>query len=766
MEDTATSVVTWNPTTAAMDRFALLDWLLPACEAETAALFYPKTALVLSPGWVHTAADVERAVAAYRDERLPAETFESVTQNGKPYTIRGAQRLGLVPHRNGNVSIFCVDLDDHAGDGGNVHLQSPISIFLGAEPICITSKSGRGRHLFFQLHSPMPIDAFVRWGKAWGFNRTGQPELFPKTAKRTQLWLPNAPNERGGDRHIGGTVDSCLVEQLPPAPKVKLASSTLEFFRGCVPAGDRNNRLNKAAFELGAKRVSELEAHRLCRFGARLCGLDVDDAAAVDSTFESGYRAGQGAGALSGNKPTKLFTLDGIGNGERFTSRYGRRTRYCYELKQWLIWTGSRWSLSAQHWIQRWAKRAAKRIKQETRFAVRQAETEGRAEESRQLQTAYQRHQRFTSSQRGVQEMLAMAQSEPGIQAPLDSFDRDPWLLNVGNGTVNLRDGQLRPYRRGDGITKQSRVSFLSDAPSPRWDAFVERIFAGDRELIDFVRRAVGYSLTGLVSEQCLFFLYGGGSNGKSVFVQTLLHICGEYGQKAPTEMLMKQERSSGSASPELARLRGVRFAVTAELEEGKQFGEARVKDLTGADRIVARPLFCDPVEFEPTHKLWMYGNHKPTIRGTDDGIWRRIRLIPFQVTIPEHERDPQLMAKLQDEAEGILAWAVRGCLEWQQVGLSAPAVVTGATDAYRRDSDRLREFIGECCVVTEHARVAKADFYVAYEKWAHAGGERPWSKKKVGEALTGQGYQDGRGTGGTRYWEGLGLVTSDMSDT
>ena len=213
-----------------------------------------------------------------------------------------------------------------------------------------------------------------------------------------------------------------------------------------------------------------------------------------------------------------------------------------------------------------------------------------------------------------------------------------------------------------------------------------------------------------------------------------------------------------------MARLRGVRLAVTAELDENQRMGEARVKDLTGADRIVARHLYREPIEFDPTHKLWIYGNHKPAIRGTDDGIWRRIRLVPFTVTIPNDEKDPHLTEKLKRERDGILGWAVRGCLEWQRDGLGLPSAVASATEAYRSESDRLAAFLDECCVVEMWARVGKTDLYSAYHTWSQNSGEHPVSKRKLGQQLMERGFDEER-TKRQRNWIGLGLLTGGAPD-
>lgn len=756
-----------------IDRFALLEWLLPNCEPDRVALLYPQGDNGLSPGWAMGRENATRAIEAYRNGTLAEETFRSKTKRGKPYRITGAVRLGLVPHRNKRVQIFCVDLDDH-GDGATVPLAAAINRFFGPEPLTFSSKGGKGLHCFFRLAEPMNDEAFVQWAKAWGFNRQGEPEVFPKTTKNTQAWLPNEPNEHGGDRYISGDFDSCRVTALPDAPPVKLTTRTLHFLRGFVRAPGRNDALNRAAFELGQKRVSPKDAWRLCERGAKLCGLEQEEPAQTVTTFQSGFDAGSNAPTASPHAPSqhvasngtapepviKFRSLDGVGNGERFVDNYGPQVRYSYDLDQWLIWTGKRWSFDSQAHVEAMAKKTARLILKEMEKAIQKARDEGKDDDEIEgIEKAYRRQYQSAARVHGVKDTLKMAQSEPGVKVPIAQLDANPMLMNVRNGTIDLTSGQMCPHRRGDRITKLAPVSFNLDAYSTRWQQFLDRIFDGDEELIAYIQRAVGYSLTGRVDEQCLFFLYGSGQNGKSVFIQTLLHVLGEYAQKAPTEMIMKQDRASpGNASPDMARLRGVRMAVTAELEENQRMGEARVKDLTGADRIVARPLYRNPIEFDPTHKLWIYGNHKPTIRGTDDGIWRRIRLIPFTVRIPDDEKDPHLTEKLQRERDGILAWAVRGCLEWQRDGLGLPHAVASATEAYRSESDRLAEFLEECCVQEMCARVGKSELYAAYEAWCRDSGEYAMSKKKLGLRLAERGFEEQR-TKHQREWLGLRLI-------
>lgn len=743
----------------ASNRVDLISWLWPYCDHEHAAVMYPHSGGKDSTGWLHNKEDVQRAVKAFVEGTLESERFETATKEGKSYTIHGATRLGLVPHRDSVVTVFCLDLDDHTGDGGNAHLRATLSKFFGVFTVLFTSKGGKGFHCFFKLKEPMAVRDFVAWSKAWGFNRLGEPEVFPKTEKLTQVWLPGEPNEQGGDRYISGDFESCVIDELPEAPTEHLTSTTLRFLRGQQTQPGRNEALNKAAFELGKKRVDCTQAWTLCERGSRLCGLEPDE---TRTTFESGYKAGmQAEPQLPTNSTNQAttggsaiqYSLDGIGNGERFVSMHGQDARYCYKLKEWYVWDTTRWAVRRDR-VEGMAKLAACSIEDEMHAVCGQGDGA-----NAELRKKYGRHLRSTSTKRGLDEILYIARSEPGMSIDVGKLDGDPMLFNCKNGTIDLKTGTMRKHARSDMLTKISPVRYDPDAPCPRWLAFLDRVFGSDQELIGYMQRAAGYALTGDTSEQCLFFMHGLGCNGKSVFASVLLHVLGDYGQRAPAEIIMRQERSSASSpSPYIARLRGVRLAVTSELEDQQRFGEAKVKDLTGGDKIVGRALHKDPIEFDPTHKLLLYGNHKPSISGTDHGIWRRIRLIPFEVTIPESERDPHLIDALKAEASGILAWLVEGCTRWQRDGLGIPNAVSQATNTFRGESDQVGKFIEECCVKACGVSIPKGELHTAFASWCTASGEPYLSSKAFSMRLKSTGFGEARSRT-AREWIGLELI-------
>jgi len=334
--------------------------------------------------------------------------------------------------------------------------------------------------------------------------------------------------------------------------------------------------------------------------------------------------------------------------------------------------------------------------------------------------------------------------------------------MNVNNGTLDLRTGTLGPHRRDDRITRCLRVNFDQGAECPRWRAFLHRILDSNADLIGFVQRAVGYTLTGSTAERCMFILHGGGKNGKTVFIESLRLLLGDYVARAPTQTLLVKR---GETIPnDLARLRGVRLVTASETGDGNQLDEALVKDITGGDRVMARFMRGEWFEFTPHFKIFLSTNHKPRITGTDDAIWDRLRLVPFLIRIPEEERRPmeQMLAEFESELAGILNWAVQGCLDWQRHGLGEPPEVRIATLDYRGEMDTLGEFLAECCLLRSDARVSSHDLYGEYKRWATDAGERVWSHKRFAQGLEQRGSQQGfrkQHTREGRVWQGLGLA-------
>ena len=440
--------------------------------------------------------------------------------------------------------------------------------------------------------------------------------------------------------------------------------------------------------------------------------------------------------------PLLVLNLTDAGNAERFRAHAGDRFGYVHAQGSWLHYDGSRWQRDGSGQAVRAALDTLRTMADE---ADKVSDTEHRGE--------LLKHALDSESSARLSAMLTLGQAMLPVAA--EQLDRDPNLLNVTNGTLDLRTGQLRPHDRDDWITRLAPVPYDSDATCPRWEAFLHRVMDDNERLIAFLQRAVGYSLTGHTNEQILLLMYGVGANGKSTFLETLRALLADY--SAITDFTTFLKRDSEGARNDLARLVGTRFVSAVEAEAGKPLAEALVKQLTGGDTITARFLFKEFFDFRPQFKIWLAANHKPGIRGNDHGIWRRIRLVPFTVTIPEPERDPLLTQKLAEELPGILAWAVRGCLDWREQGLGVPQEIRAATASYQEEMDLFGGFLDEGCVADPSAQVTAKELYASYKAWAEANGEKPRSQKALSMGLRERGYEAAR-TKRARCWRGLRL--------
>ena len=449
-----------------------------------------------------------------------------------------------------------------------------------------------------------------------------------------------------------------------------------------------------------------------------------------------------------GARQPARFNLTDLGNAERFVYRHGSDVRYCYPWGKWLVWNGARWERDEAGKVYKLAKAAVRGIYNE----AANAEDEDRRK-------ALAKHAAASESEAKIRAMLEL--SKPEVPVSPDDLDAAPWLLNAPNGTVDLRAGELREHRREDLLTKMAGAEYHPGAAAPAWEAFLEHVLPGE-ELRGFVQRAAGYSATGDTSEQCMLINHGAGANGKSTFHEAVSAALGDYAMRTPTEMLMSKR--GGGVPNDVARLKGARFVTASETEEGRRLAESLIKDLTGQDTISARFMRGEFFDFKPTHKLWLSTNHKPEIRGTDSAIWRRIRLVPWAVSIPPAEQDKKLPAKLRAESAGVLAWCVEGCVEWGRTGLQAPDEVRKATVAYRSEMDVIGAFLRDECEIGRDFKATLKAVYSRYEEWCEEGGERAESKRKFNARLTERGqFADRRsGPGGLREWHGLRLLTKE----
>ncbi len=429
-------------------------------------------------------------------------------------------------------------------------------------------------------------------------------------------------------------------------------------------------------------------------------------------------------------------------SSERLVALHGRDLRHCLTWGKWLAWDGKRWRPDDTGEARRRAKDAVMSM---------YSEAAGEPDDRRRQELL--KLALHSESSQKVRAVLTLAEVEPEIAVRPEQFDRDPWLLSCDNGTVDLRTGDLRASRREDFITKLAPVTFDPTAVCPEWEKFLDRIMAGNGRLIDYLQRAIGYTLTGTIREHVLHVLYGTGANGKSTLINTLLALLGDYGKRAAPGLLMQKYQESHPT--EVADLRGARFVATVEVEEGRRLAEVLTKELTGGDRMKARRMREDFWEFDPTFKFFLAANHKPVIKGTDPAIWRRILLVPFLVTIPTEKQDPVLIDKLKAELPGILNWAVRGCLAWQDGGLKPPPEVLAASAEYRSEMDVLAQFLMEHCIIGTAEEEHFQELYEKYVQWAELAGERVESRRAFGGRLTEKGFPAVK-RGGSRLRQGL----------
>ena len=520
-----------------------------------------------------------------------------------------------------------------------------------------------------------------------------------------------------------------------------------------ISDGTRNDTLYKLVRSLKAKGLSRTAIGAAVHEENRMkCDPPLPDDEVDRLLVHAWGQADRAEFAQNGRTESPCANATDAGNAIRFATQHRATIRWCPPWKSWLWYDGTRWQRDQNTQVMRLAKRTARSILDEAR------QTED--DERRRKLAAWA----VTSeSVKHLVAMIELAKSEEGIPVEPKYLDVDPWLLNVQNGTLDLRDGQLLPHDRERLITKLTPVVYDPNVVCPAWLAFLSRIFNNDEELIDFVQLAFGYSLTASVREQVLFFLHGKGANGKSTLVRILLALLGEYSLQTPSETLLIS-RQDGVVRNDLARFAGARVVAALESDGGRKLAAALIKQLTGNDMVTARFLFSELFQFPPTWKIWFSTNHRPVINDDGDAMWRRPKLIPFSVQIPEAEQDKELYTKLTQELSGILVWAVEGCLRWQRDGLTCPAVVTAATAEYRQDESIFTHFLEERCWVGKDEVVKFAELRTAYIEWAKESADKPLSSKAFAAALQEHGFQADK-IRNTRHYRGLRLRTMDVDD-
>ncbi len=455
---------------------------------------------------------------------------------------------------------------------------------------------------------------------------------------------------------------------------------------------------------------------------------------------------------LESHAALTAFNCTDLGNSKRLIARCGDIIRFCYPWKKWLVWDEESgvWRADYNGAILRLAKKIVTTIYEE---ASKMTE-----EDKRKIVAKWAVN---SESVQHLQAMVKLAESEENIPISPNQLDIDPWLLNCSNGTIDLRTGELKSHDKNDLITKIIPVEYNPEADCPIWVCFLEKIMNWNYDLIPFLQRAIGYSLTGNTSEQCLFLMYGVGANGKSTLLNIISTLLGDYAQTASSDSFLLKKYNT--ISNDVARMQGRRFISAVEAEGERQLAEVLVKQITGEDTISARFLYGEFFEFVPQFKLWLACNHKPVIRGTDHAIWRRIKLVPFNVTIPDEEQDKKLVEKLKNELSGILKWAVQGCLDWQKDGLQTPDDVKVATKDYRNEMDEIGIFLTERCIINPNEKANPTDLYNAYKKWCEDTGEKVLNQRAWGIRLTERGLIP-KQSDGKRFRQGVGLLENSTS--
>jgi putative DNA primase/helicase len=492
-------------------------------------------------------------------------------------------------------------------------------------------------------------------------------------------------------------------------------------------------RIEAGADVAGWPTLAELIGESAAKTIAKWLGLDGDQQLA-----KIGHN-----GPPPSNGPLAFSDIE---MARHFVEDHKEDLRYCGESNTWYHWTGTRWERDISLAIDKLSEVTIRRVVAEAKNGNINLSAIGNKQRMNGM-TGHAQHQLMVS---------------------INKFDTYPNLLNCENGTVDLSTGELRPHSRSDFLTKTTGVEYNPSAECPRFMEFLGRIMGDDEELQAYLQKAIGYALTGDTSQDVLFIAYGDGANGKSTLLNTVREMLGDFGLQTPIQTLLKGSRGGSDASPDVARLKGARFALASEPDDGNSLSEGLIKQLTGGDRITARHLRQEFIEFDPECKIWIQTNHLPAISGTDAGIWRRIHVIPFAVSIPPQEMKRNLANELKEEFPGILAWAVQGCLEWQRDGLERPDSVRNAVNAYQRQNDGVPVFLEER-VTKEKGRVLKASgMYEEYNYWANQEGYPQLSHNQLTPRLKKAGLEPGKNKAG-RHWKDVRLrdtIEDQFEDT
>jgi len=423
----------------------------------------------------------------------------------------------------------------------------------------------------------------------------------------------------------------------------------------------------------------------------------------VNKTVDSIYRYEDSLPTYCFSKG--IYALTDVGNAQRFKDMYGNIVKYIPEPKQFAIYNGKYWVISYKGEIERMARMVFKTIKEEAL----------KVQDSVKRQ-ALIKHANKSESEQRLKAMINLLKSEENIAMSITEFDKDPKMLNCNNGTINLRTGQLMPHQAENYFMKIINVDYNQNAQCPMFISFLNKIFKNNDRVIGYLKRVIGYSLAGLTNEQCLFILQGVGSNGKSVLIDVLRALFNNYSCNAEFKTFTKQ--ASQSIRNDVARMANARFVTAVEGDKKASLDESLIKAMTGGDTITARFLHKEFFDYEPTFKIFLVTNFLPKISNSGHSIWRRIKIINFDVIISKAEQDKDLTNKLKTELSGILNWAIEGCLEWQKSSLKEPQEVTNAVNKYKTSVDSANVFVKNCCILSPQSNVQFSHIYKDYCEW------------------------------------------------
>ena len=432
-------------------------------------------------------------------------------------------------------------------------------------------------------------------------------------------------------------------------------------------------------------------------------------------------------------------------NAERLVREHGKDIRFNPAWKKWVVWNGRYWETDDGNAM----------IFERCLDMVRNIYGDIIKTDDHRERIEIEKYAMMSESARRQKACVEVASWKKDLYIDCEKLDHNPWLINLKNGTIDMLTWDFTEHKKDEMITKIADVEYNPKADCPLWKHFILEIMNYNADLIKFVQTAIGWSLTGDISEQTMFILYGTGANGKSTFLNTIMHILGDFATAASIESFMR--KNGDQYTNDIARLRGTRFVTTTEAEQGRRLSEPLIKKITGNDQMTARFLYGEFFNFTPTFKIWMATNHKPIIKGTDHGIWRRIKLIPFTTRIPAEKQDKRLEEKLKTEASGILNWLLEGTARWFKEGLVVPEDITNATDEYRGEMDVIGNFLKERCIMKEGISIRIRELFKAYQDWCDESKEHCVTERSFSMRLKDLGYEQCR-TSEARFWAGLGL--------